>query len=179
MRFLIDLERFVTSVRQHALHPDGFDRVSPHFLHVQIGFWNLWKSNDVFAFVISTIPELTAFKLHEFATPGDTRKRNLWHNYVYRTLIPVLVASRTASISLSYLGLNVKVKAQSIIRPEKKNRKNLLSFLSTIKHSCGPTLNSNSRAKSGRSDSPLIWVPKSIFVTSSYSSTVGSPALGV
>lgn len=34
------------------------------------------------------------------------------------TLMPVLVASLTASSSLSYFGLNVTVKAQSIIRPE-------------------------------------------------------------
>lgn len=34
------------------------------------------------------------------------------------TFIPVLVASLTASTSLSYLGLKVNVKAQSIIRPK-------------------------------------------------------------
>lgn len=34
------------------------------------------------------------------------------------TFIPVLVASFTASNSLSYFGLNVTVKAQSMIRPE-------------------------------------------------------------
>lgn len=38
------------------------------------------------------------------------------------TLIPVLVASLTASTSLSYLGLKVKVNAQSIIRPKKKKK---------------------------------------------------------
>ena len=36
------------------------------------------------------------------------------------SLMPVLVASRTASSSLSYLGLNVNVNAQSIIRPAYK-----------------------------------------------------------
>lgn len=41
-----------------------------------------------------------------------------------RTFIPVLVASFTASNSLSYFGLNVTVKAQSIIRPE-SNRSQL------------------------------------------------------
>lgn len=35
------------------------------------------------------------------------------------TLMPVLVASLTASSSLSYFGLKVTVKAQSIIRPER------------------------------------------------------------
>lgn len=34
------------------------------------------------------------------------------------TFIPVFVASLTASTSLSYFGLKVKVNAQSIIRPE-------------------------------------------------------------
>lgn len=38
--------------------------------------------------------------------------------YIMVTFIPVLVASLTASTSLSYLGLKVNVKAQSIIRPE-------------------------------------------------------------
>lgn len=38
------------------------------------------------------------------------------------TLIPVLVASLTASSSLSYFGLNVTVKAQSIIRPADRHR---------------------------------------------------------
>lgn len=34
--------------------------------------------------------------------------------------MPVFVASRTASISLSYFGLNAHVQAQSIILPAKK-----------------------------------------------------------
>lgn len=38
------------------------------------------------------------------------------------TLMPVLVASLTASSSLSYFGLKVTVKAQSIIRPERPIR---------------------------------------------------------
>lgn len=38
------------------------------------------------------------------------------------TLIPVLVASCTASSSLSYFGLNVTVKAQSMIRPARRDR---------------------------------------------------------
>lgn len=37
------------------------------------------------------------------------------------TLIPVLVASLTASSSLSYFELKVTVKAQSIIRPERSS----------------------------------------------------------
>lgn len=42
---------------------------------------------------------------------GETRESD------GHTLIPVLVASLTASSSLSYFGLNVTVKAQSMIRP--------------------------------------------------------------
>lgn len=38
--------------------------------------------------------------------------------FVEFTFIPVLVASLTASTSLSYFGLKVKVNAQSIIRPK-------------------------------------------------------------
>lgn len=38
------------------------------------------------------------------------------------TLIPVLVASLTASSSLSYFGLNVTVKAQSMIRPADRHQ---------------------------------------------------------
>lgn len=37
--------------------------------------------------------------------------------------MPVFVASRTASTNLSYLGLNVNVKAQSIILPENESKK--------------------------------------------------------
>lgn len=37
------------------------------------------------------------------------------------TRMPVLVASLTASSSLSYFGLKVTVKAQSIIRPGRPN----------------------------------------------------------
>lgn len=42
---------------------------------------------------------------------------------VCHTLIPVLVASLTASSSLSYFGLNVTVKAQSMIRPANRQQK--------------------------------------------------------
>lgn len=39
------------------------------------------------------------------------------------TCIPVFVASRTASTSLSYLGLKVNVKAQSMILPLNENQR--------------------------------------------------------
>ena len=42
--------------------------------------------------------------------------------FVCHTLIPVLVASLTASSSLSYFGLNVTVKAQSMIRPANRHQ---------------------------------------------------------
>ncbi len=49
---------------------------------------------------------------------------------VSRTLIPVLVASLTASSSLSYFGLNVTVKAQSMIRPANRQQaEHLLVFV--------------------------------------------------
>lgn len=44
-----------------------------------------------------------------------------------RTFIPVLVASLTASSSLSYFGLNVTVKAQSMIRPANRHQAEHLS----------------------------------------------------
>lgn len=41
--------------------------------------------------------------------------------YSSHTFIPVLVASFTAFNNVSYLGLKVTVKAQSIILPEREN----------------------------------------------------------
>ena len=48
------------------------------------------------------------------------------------TLIPVFVASRTASSNLSYLGLKVIVKAQSMIRPGYIQMHNVRSTYNTI-----------------------------------------------
>jgi len=54
---------------------------------------------------------------------------------VRHTLIPVLVASFTASSSLSYFGLNVTVKAQSMIRPESTQRRKKTCFSFSIQTS--------------------------------------------
>lgn len=53
-----------------------------------------------------------------------------------RTLIPVLVASLTASSSLSYFGLNVTVKAQSMIRPAKTDTELKVKHTSVDVHVC-------------------------------------------
>lgn len=45
------------------------------------------------------------------------------------TFIPVLVASFTACNSLSYFGLNVTVKAQSMIRPEMRYKLDKIIYL--------------------------------------------------
>lgn len=47
--------------------------------------------------------------------------------YSSHTFIPVLVASFTAFNNVSYLGLKVTVKAQSIILPERENSQVYLS----------------------------------------------------
>jgi len=67
--------------------------------------------------IVNVTSEVRENKRHKH-TP--TSKQNFLLAYLNPTLIPVLVASRTASISLSYLLSNAKVNAQSIIRPERK-----------------------------------------------------------
>lgn len=59
---------------------------------------------------------------------------------VDHTLIPLLVASLTASSSLSYFGLNVTVKAQSMIRPAETPRGHQNTTATSSGTSCHHTL---------------------------------------
>ena len=79
--------------------------------------------------------------------------------------MPALVAAFTDSSNVSYFGLKATVQAQSMIRPAQTPNTNV-SYCLHI-------------ALCTTMYPPLIWVPKSTFITSSYPSTVLSPVLGV
>ena len=78
--------------------------------------------------------------------------------------MPALVAAFTDSSNVSYFGLKATVQAQSMIRPAQTSNTNVSYCTYTLCTTMYP---------------PLIWVPKSTFITSSYPSTVLSPVLGV
>lgn len=95
------------------------------------------------------------------------------------TLIPVFVASLTASRSLSYFGLKVTVKAQSIILPARQKSQTKLNERKEIEDNKKKNKQIDYAVLLFVTYRPLMCVPKSILQTSSYCSTVVSPVLGV